>query len=168
MSRITKDRWIAGIIAGHDNKTVVGRTRLQKTVWLLQAVELPSGYDFKMHHYGPYSEGLQADLSVVKAMGLVKEDVKESQNGKEYSVFTADESAALEQLEKFREPLDKIKSVEDPVVLELAATYGAFRKMGLAHSVALKELKAKKGAKCRDECLTAASELLSNLKLPWG
>jgi uncharacterized protein YwgA len=168
MSKITKDRWLAAIIAGHDNRTLYGRTRLQKTIWLLQAVGLPANYDFKIHHYGPYSEGLQADLSVVKAMGLVSEEHKDSRNGKEYSIFKADETAVLDELMAFHEPLERIKEVEDHIVLELAATYGAYRGIGLNHDSAIKELIGKKGSKCTKECVASASKLLCDLKLPWG
>ena len=34
--------WLAGVIAAHDGRRVVGRTRLQKTVKLLQRLGLPT------------------------------------------------------------------------------------------------------------------------------
>ena len=35
---------------------IVGKTRLQKTVYLLKECGIDLGFDFDYHHYGPYSE----------------------------------------------------------------------------------------------------------------
>ena len=49
------------------------KTTVQKIVYFLQSgVEIPLGYRFKMHYYGPYSEKLDDNLSLANAMGIVK------------------------------------------------------------------------------------------------
>ena len=46
---------------------IVGRTRLQKTAYLLEVTGLGSGVYFAYRHYGPYSE----DLALSAARGVV-------------------------------------------------------------------------------------------------
>ena len=41
----------------------VGKIRIQKLVYFLQYIfNVPLGYDYKMHYYGPYSDELNDDL----------------------------------------------------------------------------------------------------------
>ena len=41
----------------------VGKIRMQKLVYFLQWIfDVPLGYDYKMHYYGPYSDELNDDL----------------------------------------------------------------------------------------------------------
>ncbi len=48
------------------NETQLGKTALQKLVFLLQeAYNVPLGYDFKFHYYGPFSSDLLGDLDYV-------------------------------------------------------------------------------------------------------
>ena len=50
-----------------------GKTSIQKIVYFLQSgLEVPLGYRFKMHYYGPYSETLDGNLSLSDAMGIVE------------------------------------------------------------------------------------------------
>ena len=44
---------------GMTHKVRVGHTLIQKVVYLLQnALDVDVGYNFKLYHYGPYSEEL--------------------------------------------------------------------------------------------------------------
>jgi len=52
-------QWLAAIIAAHPGNKVIGRTRLQKTVKLLQRLGVTTDFTYKLHHYGPYNEDLQ-------------------------------------------------------------------------------------------------------------
>lgn len=49
-------RWLAGAIAAHKDRKVVGRTRLQKEIKLLQRLGFPTEYSYTLFFYGPYSE----------------------------------------------------------------------------------------------------------------
>lgn len=50
----------------------VGKTRIQKTVYFLQAAfGVPLNYSFRMHHYGPYSEEVETDIIRLKMTGYV-------------------------------------------------------------------------------------------------
>jgi len=65
-------------------------------------------------------------------------------------------------LGRLKQPLESL-SQEDAVVLELAATYDAFCKMGLSHDTALESLMAKKGDKCGGGQTARALDLLKRV-----
>ncbi len=156
--------WLGALIAGHPRHQVVGRTRLQKTVWLLQRLGLPTNYSYSLHFYGPYSEELKTDIGLAEDFGLISEEQQTAQDGTEYFLLHAEPSELFPSIEPFRRSLE-ILAQKEPVVLELAATYDAFRKMGLDHQSALESLRAKKGDKCLGGREVAALELLRALGL---
>jgi hypothetical protein len=157
-------RWLAGLIAAHPDQKVVGRTRLQKEVKLLQRCGFPTDYSYTIHFYGPYSEALQADISLLKAFGLVDETGEVSKEGNPYYILRAKAATALSELEHFR---DRIELLNDAsaVVLELAATYDAFREAGSDREEANQRLRRKKGSKCDNGNQEKALELLVALGL---
>ncbi len=161
---IEQFRWLAGVIAAHQNRKLVGRTRLQKTIYLLQRKGLPTDFDYMLHFYGPYSSGLNMELELVEQLGLVSEEVKAGSEN-DYYVFEARKNAVLPHVDHFRPDLVRIEKTSD-VALELAATYDAFRQMGYDHSQALERLHRKKGKKCTPENVDQALELMRQLKLP--
>ena len=161
---IEQFRWLAGVIAAHHDRKVVGRTRLQKTIYLLQRTGLPTDFDYSLHFYGPYSQGLNMGLNQVRQLGLVSEEVKTGSDN-EYYIYQATEDATLPQIAPFRPALEAIRSTED-VPVELAATYDAFREMGYLHSESLKKLRLKKAAKCTPENEERAFALLRKIGLP--
>jgi len=166
-----KFRWLAAVIAAHPDRKVVGRTRLQKTVKLLQRLGAPMDYDYMIHFYGPYSEGVQADIGLLENFGLVKEEPRTAQDGSPYFVLCATEAVDkftdAEALKPYRKAI-RTMSETDPVVLELAATYDAFRASGNDHKTALVRLKRKKGIKCESGNTEKALALLKKLGLKAG
>jgi len=157
-------RWLAGLIAAHQGRKVVGRTRLQKEVKLLQSLGFPTDYSYTIHFYGPYSEGLISDVDLLEAIGLVDETSDVSQEGKPYYILKASPDAELSEIEEFRESIDKLER-SAAVVLELAATYDAFRDAGADHYDAIVRLRRKKGSKCDGSNLQDALELIEELGL---
>jgi uncharacterized protein YwgA len=161
--RLEKFRYLAGVIAAHPNRQVVGRTRLQKTVKLLQRLGFPTDYGYMSFFYGPYSEGVQFDIGLLEHFGLVKEERRQGSE-KPYYVMTAVESAKLPELKKFQKFID-ILSDTDATVLELAATYDSYRERGDDHDIALERVRRKKGSKCDEGRLDSALQLLRTLGL---
>ena len=157
-------RWLAGVIAAHPDRRVVGRTRLQKTIKLLQRIGLPASFSYTTHFYGPYSEGVQADVGLLENLGLVSENEQLARDGSPYYIMTAKPSVMLSEIEPFQEPIDRMAQV-DTVVLELAATYDAYREKNRTHEEALASLRRKKGSKCGEGREAAALELLGQLGL---
>lgn len=166
-----KYRVLAAVIAAHPGRKVVGRTRLQKTVMLLQRLGAPMDYDYMIHFYGPYSEGVQADIGLLENFGVVKEIESTAQDGTRYFTLQATEQAEVlaytEAVEPYREQI-ALMNETDQVVLELAATYDAFRASGTDHKAALERLKRKKGTKCEGGNTEKALALLKKLGLKAG
>ncbi|NLC51352.1 MAG: hypothetical protein GX764_03480, partial [Firmicutes bacterium] len=52
---------------------IIGRKRLQKTVYLLQQIGFPYAGKFTYHHYGPYSSELQAEIDRLVDYRLLSE-----------------------------------------------------------------------------------------------
>ena len=53
---------------------VVGRTRLQKIVYLLREMyQIPFRFRFKPYFYGPYSEDLSDAIENLTALGVIEE-----------------------------------------------------------------------------------------------
>jgi hypothetical protein len=158
--------WLAGVIAAHEGRRVVGRTRLQKTVKLLQRLGLPTDYVFGIFFYGPYSEGLFSDIRLLEQIGLITELAHSTQEGATpYFILEARPEAALDEVERWRWEIDNMQDA-DLVVLELAATYDAFRETGSDHAEALARLRHKKASKWTEERQARALELLGELRLP--
>lgn len=158
-------RWLAAVIAAHPDRKIVGRTRLQKTIRILQSKGLPTGYGYMTFFYGPYSEAVQSDIGLLEALDLVEETQETAMDGAPYYVITAQPEAALHQIAPYQQDID-VLSQTDAVVLELAATYLSFREMGSDHSEAIARLRRKKGAKCGQGRESQALRLLKRLSLP--
>jgi len=159
-------RWLAAAIAAHKDRTVVGRTRLQKEIKLLQRLGFPTEYMYTIFFYGPYSEGLNADVRLLESLGLVTEEKRHPQQGEtDYYIFCASPEAMMPEISQYQKPIDLMQAA-DAVVLELAATYDAFRTMGSDHEDALRRLRRKKGGKCENGNEAKALELLQKLDLP--
>ena len=157
--------WLAAIVAEHAGRRVVGRTRLQKTVKLLQRVGLPTDYLFTIFFYGPYSEGVMSEMRLQGQLGLVTEtELPASEGATATFEMVATEAAVLQEMEAYRPALRRMEAT-DLTVLELAATYDAFREMGSGPDEAMKRLRHKKAAKCTPEREGRAMALLRELGL---
>jgi len=160
-------RLLAAVIAAHPNHSVVGRTRLQKTIKLLQRLGLPTTYGYLIHFYGPYSEDLQSDVTLLETMGMVTEaPVQTISGGGMYYVIKATAGADAALVKSLANQI-QIMAGADLTVLELAATYDAFREAGSAHDEAMVRLRRKKGTKLDNGNDKAALELLRELHLPF-
>jgi len=158
--------WLAAIIASHPHRTVVGRTRLQKTVRLLQRLGAPIDYDFTIHFYGPYSDGVSSDIGLLEKLGLVTETPDLTFDGSPfYRITGSSDTTQFAEDSNFKgyEKYIEIMSHAETTVLELAATYDAFREMGSNHDEALDRLRRKKGRKCDNGNLEEALKLLASL-----
>lgn len=157
--------WLAAAVAAHEGRQVVGRTRLQKTVKLLQRLGLPTDYLYTIFFYGPYSEGVFRDTQLLHQMGLVSETEHATPEGAApYFVLRASEQAVMPEMDRWAPAVRRMEQA-DLVVLELAATYDAFREMGSDHAEALARLRHKKPSKCTEEREARALELLRDLGL---
>lgn len=160
-------RTLAAVIASHPNKTVDGRTRLQKTICLLQRLGMPTDYLYTIHFYGPYSEDLHAELGLLKQLGMVEEEEQQQIDSEKihYKIKAKANWVEPELVTNYQPKIDWMAK-SSSVVLELAATYDYFRSQYGDHETALERLRHKKGAKCNDGNEEKALDLLAQLGLP--
>lgn len=68
----------------------VRKIQLQKLVYFMQeAMDVPTNYPYKIHHYGPYSEAVETDTTRLKFMGYV--EVAADSQGYGFHITPADD-----------------------------------------------------------------------------
>lgn len=100
---------------------IVGRTRLQKIAYILEAAGLGAGFPFRYKHYGPYSEQLADAAQSARIVGMLREQETPATWGGLYSTYysqLAQDSPAPEARRRLAQELVNVDAVE----LELAAT----------------------------------------------
>jgi uncharacterized protein len=100
---------------------IVGRTRLQKIAFVLEAAGLGSGFPFRYKHYGPYSEQLTAASQRARVLGVMCETESVAAWGGIYSTFSTAAPQDLNVNPARRRLAQEMVNV-DAVELELAAT----------------------------------------------
>jgi hypothetical protein len=108
--------------------SIVGRTRLQKTMYLLELAGFAEGFDFEYRYYGPYSEDVSHATLLARMTGALKEDERRANWGGVYSIFQVSGPAPVIDL-PMQEIIDLSKSA-NPIALELAATAAYFAAEG--------------------------------------
>jgi uncharacterized protein len=140
---------------------IVGRTRLQKIGFLLEAAGLGEGFTFTYKHYGPYSENLADAARTAGLLGLLQETEQPATWGGVYSTFStdmpqsSDVSAARRQ---FAQEGARAGAVE----LELAATALFLAQEGVQDAWA--ETARRKPDKAREGRLERAKTLYERLR----
>jgi uncharacterized protein YwgA len=99
---------------------IVGRTKLQKSVFFLKLAGFLVPFQFGYRHYGPYSESLAEAAELAVACDLISESQRTASWGGTYSVYSAPGSPGTEAYVRLLS--EAVKS--DAVLLELAATAG--------------------------------------------
>ncbi|MDR2153032.1 MAG: hypothetical protein LBO72_09440 [Helicobacteraceae bacterium] len=123
---MTKEKQIIEVIRVAGGK-FVGRTRLQKTCYLLSLIGDFKGFNFGYYHYGPYSEDLTETLEIACAFGGITEKVERTNWGALYSIYNVDDKALQENsISKNGSGLIEKAKSSDSVILELAATAAYF------------------------------------------
>lgn len=117
--------WLAGVIATHPQRQVVGRTRLQKTIALLQRLGLPTEYRYRLGQNGPYSEDLQSDVRLLEAMGMIAEEAANAESPVPYTLLM-EPKGVLPDMGSLARPI-RIISQAETATLVLAAAYDAFQ-----------------------------------------
>jgi uncharacterized protein YwgA len=101
--------------------SIVGRTKLQKIGFFLEAAGVGAGFPFRYKHYGPYSELLAASAQHAAALRLIIENEYVANWGGSYSTFYT-QMPTDSQTHPARTRLAQELVSADAVELELAAT----------------------------------------------
>jgi uncharacterized protein YwgA len=104
---------------------IVGKVRLQKTVYLLDQLGVPTEFSFSYHHYGPYSDELAEVVDDDVIFRRVKAERRRRSDGVPYVVYKTDTADTAGE-SVFEQP--RINAAlqamqrSSATVLELAAT----------------------------------------------
>jgi uncharacterized protein YwgA len=149
---------------------LVGRTRMQKTAYLLDAKGMKSGAAYYYYNFGPFSDEVADGISDSKFVGSLVEKIGHRQtDGSPFSIFEsgrpANQITALGNLKRSDaiNILNRL-SAASSTVLELAAT---IHWLTFVEKVAdwRTELKRRKGAKVDNGRMGKAADLLTQLGL---
>ncbi|WP_310702090.1 hypothetical protein [Sediminimonas sp.] len=144
---------------------IVGRTRLQKIMYLLKITGLGAdSFSFRYKHYGPFSDHLAEVTEYAGLFDSIEEETRRSTWGGSYYVYkTAAQSSSDEA--GVKKQLIDIASKANPIDLELAATV-AYLKVG-GFDDPWQETRARKPDKVnRIESAKLLYERLSQLETP--
>lgn len=106
---------------------IVGKVRLQKLVYLLDQLGVPTGFSFTYHHYGPFSEELAELVEDDVVFGRLSAEQRRRADGVPFVVYKAslhdhaDESKSLLDSPGVKAALAAMQR-HSATVLELAAT----------------------------------------------
>lgn len=134
---------------------IVGRTRLQKTVVLLEMTGLGYGFEFQYYKFGPYSDDLLVSTERAVALDYIEEDEGRAAWGGRYSIFRSKVRQATDSAE--RDQLIDLAKDADSIVLELAVTAAFLAAEGEKNAWA--ELAERKPEKVTRARLSAAKDL---------
>ncbi|MCY4452791.1 MAG: hypothetical protein OXC01_12650 [Immundisolibacterales bacterium] len=153
---------------------LVGRVRLQKTVYLLDQLGLESGFDYDYHHYGPFSRDIDNAVADAEAFELVEEKFGRRQvDGARYSIFKlTDEGYELPAMIGRLDGVELQRLLQEfqeanVTVLELAATANWLVKEE-GQDDWQESLRRRKGRKVNGGRLDRALALLRDIGLPPG
>ena len=159
---------VVGLVALNGGK-LVGKTRLQKVAYLLDACGLKSGVDYEYHHFGPYSAEIASAADVAEILDRLSSEEKPGFHSVPYVTYETDEAKPARLGALSASAVESKLSIMErysAIVLELAATIHYLEKAeGFSSDGAQDEVKARKSAKATVERLAKANELLGRLSL---
>lgn len=100
--------------------SLVGRTRLQKTIYLLELAGYVDGFQYEYRHYGPYSEDLTTATLLARMDGCLKEEERTANWGGTYSIYKVE--GTQEHVPAAMQTMIHASASANPIALELAAT----------------------------------------------
>jgi len=141
---------------------LVGKTRLQKSDYILEAAGVGYGFEFDYHYYGPYSEDLAVAAADAQALGLVAVQWETSQSGSDYAVYLT--QGAAPQMNARRREILQILNAYGAITLEVAATAHFLAQNGYRDDP-WRETRRRKSVKATPERITDAKRLLDQVGL---
>lgn len=159
------ERIVAEVVALNDARQLAGRTRLQKTIYLLDQLGLESGAEFIYHHYGPFSSDVVSAWEMSELIYDFKTEDRSGNYGR-YTVFRSQVPPSTQvgalPAEDVRRYLQRLAAASD-IVLELAATVVFLEREGYGDPY--DEVTIRKPLKATSQRLASARQLISELGL---
>lgn len=158
---------VVGMVALNGG-AMAGKTRLQKSFFLLDKCGVKSGVEFDYHNFGPFSfeVAMAADDAVASARLLAHE--RQGYYAVPYTYYSTREAApqALGGMDA-RDAMKRLTVMEkySALELEVAATIVYFQEEGYSAQSAVEETKVRKPVKATDQRIARAQELIKELGL---
>ena len=144
---------------------LVGKTRLQKTAYFLEAKGVGYGFDFSYYRFGPYSEELANYADQAYQNNLINISWETSQEGVPYAVFITNSALSDDHnLNPTRSKILTILKKYTALEIELAATADFLKKNGYQDSFWI-EMQRRKANKVTNDRLAGARRLLEEVNL---
>jgi uncharacterized protein len=165
---MSTEKLVAQVVSLNKDGKLVGKTRLQKTFYLLDQLGMNSGAEFSYHYYGPYSADVASAAEMATLLYDFEADEKVSaKRSVSYTSYLSREKKPakvgnLSSAEAQR-ALSEMDAVSD-TVLELAATMVFLKKNGFPKNY-VEEVRARKPLKASEDRLRSAKMLVSALNL---
>jgi len=155
---------VVGLVA-LNNGEVVGKTRLQKLVYLLDQCGMESGFEFDYHNFGPFSSELARESDFASETGRLEAREKPGFHEVPYTTFRTIEPSPQNlgklQADKARSLLG-IMARYTALDLEIAATIDWFKDRSDRGAVN-EQVQSRKPIKATQERLDKGWRLLSEL-----
>lgn len=148
---------------------MVGKTRLQKSFFLLERCGMGSGADFDYHNFGPFSAEVAMATDDAVAVGRLLPEEKPGFHAVPYTLYrTAERPPKFLGELPAGEAAKKLKTMEgcSALELEVAATIVYLHDSGCG-KMAVQETKIRKPVKATDERVKRAVQLIRDLGLPY-
>ena len=152
-----------------NDREIVTKVRLQKTVHLLQSYGLLSDVEelsFEYHYYGPYSTKLARTAEDLEAEKKLQIKVRQGYHSEPYTVYQSSSGSPMvlgqESAAKIRRALELMKQ-ESSLVLEVASTIRFLRDSDRGKD-AVAEVKRLKPKKASADRVRKAERLLKKLE----
>src|SRR5579863_872303 len=168
MSTITTDvtDLLVGVIALNGGE-MIGKTRLQKTFFLLDQCGMNSGAEFDYHNFGPFSADVATAADDAEAEGRLSAELRPGFHAEPYTRYRTDASpkAFIGGLSRER-AAKKLKVMRgySAIELEIAATIVYLRQNGYEHD-AEGETRRRKPTKATKDRVDRALRLIRELSL---
>ena len=164
---MTEPDIVAGVIALNRGR-LVGKTRLQKTIYLLQKCGMEEVFDFDYYNFGPFSAELADAADWAEAEGKIITTQRSGSYAAPYTEYVA-RVAGPDQIggvtaKELSEILTKIESCS-AITLELAATMVFLKDDGVSEEALDETLAKLKPLKTTAERLSGAHKLVRQLNL---
>lgn len=147
---------------------IVGKTRLQKTVYLLEAKGIGFGFDFDYHKYGPFSAELAFATDDAESLKLIEANKEQGFHQIPYVTFSSLDKAPEFQdgddLKTNRKTALDTMGGYSAIVLELAATAVYLQRNGFEERQ-WEEVEKRKTLKATPERMKKAKKLVADLGL---
>ena len=150
----------------------IGKTELQKLIYFLQeALDVPTRYSFRMHHYGPFAESIETDLARLELTGFV--EVEPDRQGYGFHITPLDSpiDGWRRMVQPYTDSIDRtLQFFEDwpTYELELAATIHFVRNLlpNARTEEVLEKVRALKPKFSMDQVARSHQELVNRRILP--